>query len=132
MIEQVTPQMKLVTPRAQPAWVYRKGGKKEGAMKRARGGRWIHLFCAQWTKGCIINDPIHMTDIELPKRNFRRVPICTLCNKGCGPVLACSHPGCLEEYHPYCAWYAGCYMEATYNANKIVKDDSTMFIKYKS
>ena len=107
-------------------------GKKEGAMKRARGGRWIHLFCAQWTKGCIINDPIHMTDIELPKRNFRRVPICTLCNKGCGPVLACSHPGCLEEYHPYCAWYAGCYMEATYNANKIVKDDSTMFIKYKS
>ena len=73
-----------------------------------------------------------MTDIELPKNNYRRKAVCKLCGVACGHVISCSHPGCYDHYHAYCAWYAGYHMGASYNSKKQVKDDSTTFIQYKS
>jgi hypothetical protein len=108
-------------------------GGKDGALKRAEGGAWVHLFCAQWSSGVRIQNVMQMTSIKLgPRLSKRACPPCSVCQKSCGPVISCSHPGCNVEYHPYCAWYAGHHMTAAANTKILPSDDATDFISFKS
>lgn len=100
--------------------------QKGGAMKQTVCGEWVHVICALFTDGVIIEDTNEMEPIDIGKLSTRkRNKTCVFCSESIGFCCLCSSSTCKNRLHITCAQRANCLKEVT---NK--KDSSIKFRAY--
>lgn len=94
--------------------------QNNGAMKKTSCGNWVHVICALFTTGVIIEnknkmEPINLSGIPHTKRNKK----CAYCLRADGFCSYCSKNDCPERIHITCAQQNGCTIEIVDKKDKI-------------
>lgn len=95
---------------------------KNGALKRSKSGKWVHVICALFTEGTIFCDKNSMEPIDISKLSIvDRNKQCIFCLSSKGFTSVCSEKKCNNRFHIMCAHNDKCLEEIVNSENDSIE-----------